>query len=91
MALNVIKQVLTAFCTAYSWKRIGSHRSGVALDDFHRLCRVDCYWHIGCPMSRLTVIAMAVELHDGFSSNSQFHGATTTRHLFGIHNISFLM
>ena len=64
MAFNVIEQMRAAFCTAHPWKCIRGQRSGIAHDDLYSLGRIDGYRHIGGPVGRLTVIAMAIQLRN---------------------------
>src|SRR5271154_5121869 len=58
-----------AFAAGEAGISLQSPSRRVAADDFHRVCRIDGFRRIGAPVHGLTVVAMAVELHDRFSGD----------------------
>jgi hypothetical protein len=61
---DIGKQPGAAFATGEAWISLQSPRRRVAADDLHGVCRIDGFRRIGAPVHRLTVVAVAEELHD---------------------------
>src|SRR5580704_6733497 len=66
---DIDEQARAAFAASETWISLQSPRRLVAADDLNGVRRIDGFRRIGAPVHGLTVVAMAVHLHDRFGGD----------------------
>src|SRR5580700_12072572 len=72
---DIDEEARAAFAASEAWISLQSPRRRVAADDLHGVCRIDGFRRIGAPVHRLTVVAVAEELHDGLGGDFNLNRA----------------